>query len=152
LEPHLTDDAKTLSMVRATFELAPSDDELQLSFEIKTVKPPSQDGKGWGGMGRVTIIGDVAHAMRQGGGLGGSIALEDVVVLKRLLKQEDNKELTDKVVAHQLLRGFENGRLPGVRKTCFDQKAKVELTHKQGCSFKNAMTDPEFMEWIYQGV
>jgi 2-polyprenyl-6-methoxyphenol hydroxylase-like FAD-dependent oxidoreductase len=150
LEPHLTDDAKTLSIVRAIFELAPSD-ELQLSFEIKTVEPPSQDGQGWGGVGRVTIIGDAAHAMRPGGGLGGSIALEDVVVLKRLLKQY-NKDLTDKVVAHQLLRGFENSRLPRVRKIFFDQKAKVELTYKQGYSFKDAVPDPEFMEWIYQGV
>ena len=150
LEPYLTDDAKTLSIARAIFELAPPD-QVQFSFEVKTVEPPSQDGQGWGGTERVTMIGDAAHAMRPGGGLGGSIALEDVVVLKRLLKQ-DGKELTDKVVAHQLLREFENSRVPRVRKIFFDQKAKVELTYKKGFSFKDMVPDPEFMEWVYNGV
>ena len=73
--------------------------------------------------------------------MGGSIALEDVVVLKPLLKQDD-KELIDKIVAHQLLREFENSRVPRVRKIFFDQKAKVELAYKQGFSFKNAVQAP----------
>jgi 2-polyprenyl-6-methoxyphenol hydroxylase-like FAD-dependent oxidoreductase len=45
------------------------------------------------GEGRVTMIGDAAHAMTNAAGQGGNQALEDVVVLARCLQRNDDPEV-----------------------------------------------------------
>ncbi len=55
------------------------------------VEPPLQDGQGWGGKGRIILIGDAAHAMRSTG-QAGNVALEDSIVLCRALNKWSEKE------------------------------------------------------------
>jgi 2-polyprenyl-6-methoxyphenol hydroxylase-like FAD-dependent oxidoreductase len=49
-------------------------------------------GSGWGGRGRVTLIGDVAHACQPTYGQGGNLALEHCIVLCRLLVAKDSAD------------------------------------------------------------
>ena len=89
---------------------------------------------GWGGTGRITLIGDAAHAVRPSSGLGGSVAFEDAVVLSRLLANINNENNNDddddnnnsnNDSNHDLvadaLRQFETQRFPRVRSISDDQ-------------------------------
>jgi salicylate hydroxylase len=53
---------------------------------ISTIVLGDNDDTAWGGRGRVTLIGDAAHAMRAASGQGSSMAFEDVCVLTRTLE------------------------------------------------------------------
>jgi len=50
----------------------------------------------WGGRGRITLVGDASHGMRPTDGYGGSMAMEDAVVLTRILhdgiRKNDSKK------------------------------------------------------------
>ena len=56
---------------------------------ISTTVLGDDDATAWGGRGRVTLIGDAAHAMRAVSGQGSSMAFEDVCVLTRALRGGD---------------------------------------------------------------
>jgi hypothetical protein len=96
---------------------------------------------GWGGRGRVTLIGDAAHAMRLTDGQGGNQAFEDALVLTRTLTGESS--LT------QALRTFEATRLPRVKRIHDDQRIKYERRMK---GEQVGPVSKEFQEWIEQGV
>jgi hypothetical protein len=53
---------------------------------ICTTVLADDDTTAWGGRGRVTLIGDAAHAMRAASGQGSSMAFEDVCVLTRAIQ------------------------------------------------------------------
>eukprot|EP00550_Attheya_septentrionalis_P012406 CAMPEP_0198304600 /NCGR_PEP_ID=MMETSP1449-20131203/57478_1 /TAXON_ID=420275 /ORGANISM="Attheya septentrionalis, Strain CCMP2084" /LENGTH=381 /DNA_ID=CAMNT_0044007127 /DNA_START=196 /DNA_END=1341 /DNA_ORIENTATION=+ len=100
-------------------------------------------GGGWGGRGRITLIGDAAHGMRPTDGYGGSMALEDAVVLFRILK--DGKESLP-----VLLRRFEAERLPRVKRVYDNQYERYDTRMRKGTRL-----DPqhqEFMDWLLAGV
>eukprot|EP01083_Nonionella_stella_P091825 256795_1 len=101
---------------------------------------------GWGGRGRITLIGDAAHAMRPTDGLGGAMAMEDAVVLSRVLKS--NVEKGDTV--QNLLREYESERLPRVKRVYDNQCERYDTRMKEG---KNpAPQSKEFMDWLIAGV
>jgi len=56
---------------------------------ISTTVLGDDDTTAWGGRGRVTLIGDAAHAMRAASGQGSSMAFEDVCVLTRAVRGWD---------------------------------------------------------------
>lgn len=61
--------------------------ELMHSMKLSTIElPEASTESGWGGRGRVTLIGDAAHACKPTSGQGTSLAFEDVAVLCRKLK------------------------------------------------------------------
>eukprot|EP00978_Attheya_sp_CCMP212_P049582 scaffold685575_cov51-Attheya_sp.AAC.1 len=100
-------------------------------------------GGGWGGRGRITLIGDAAHGMRPTDAYGGSMALEDAVVLSRILK--DGKESLP-----VLLRRFESERLPRVKRVYDNQYERYDTRMRKGTRL-----DPqpqEFMDWLLAGV
>jgi 2-polyprenyl-6-methoxyphenol hydroxylase-like FAD-dependent oxidoreductase len=143
IEPYLEDtNAETAKIFTAVFELADPED-LQHAFQTKTVDPDD-----WGGKGRVALLGDAAHAMRPAGGLGGTMALEDCVVLLRLLK--DRNAVKDRSTTEKAISQFEQSRKPRVRKIWQDQKERVDRAYKQGVTIGAA--DKEFYEWVYKGV
>jgi 2-polyprenyl-6-methoxyphenol hydroxylase-like FAD-dependent oxidoreductase len=99
---------------------------------------------GWGGKGRITLVGDAAHGMRPTDGYGGSMALEDAVVLMRMLR--DGKD--DSVPA--LLRRFESERLPRVKRVYDNQYERYDIRMREGRS--PGPQPQEFMDWLLAGV
>jgi 2-polyprenyl-6-methoxyphenol hydroxylase-like FAD-dependent oxidoreductase len=84
-------------------------------------RPPS---KQWG-LGRVTLVGDAAHAMTNALGQGANQAIEDAIVLARHLGDE-----ADPLAA---LRGYEQARMP--RATTF---ASLSWTMARASRLHNA--------------
>jgi 2-polyprenyl-6-methoxyphenol hydroxylase-like FAD-dependent oxidoreductase len=144
VEPYLDENnAETAKIFDAVFELADPED-LQHAFQNKTVDPDE-----WGGKGRVVLLGDAAHAMRPAGGLGGAMALEDCVVLIRLLK--DRNAIKDRPTTEKTILQFKQSRLPRVRRISQDQQERAEKAYKQGVCVTGP-GDKEFFEWVYKGV
>jgi 2-polyprenyl-6-methoxyphenol hydroxylase-like FAD-dependent oxidoreductase len=111
--------------------------DLTFSSEISVVDLDS----GWGGKGRVTLVGDAAHALRPASGLGGAMAFEDAVLLSRMLKTSNNVVAT--------LRAFEAKRLPRVKSISDDQTMRSESAYK-----KDVTPQPwsdEYRAWIFEG-
>ena len=106
--------------------------------------------KGFGGRGRVTIIGDAAHSMRPASGLGGALAFEDAVVLYRRLKEKNKiiNRLDTRDAAHELVTAFEGERIERVAKIWKSEYDIAENAYKRA---PRGMTD-EFRKWIYDGV
>jgi 2-polyprenyl-6-methoxyphenol hydroxylase-like FAD-dependent oxidoreductase len=52
--------------------------------DAKQSNPTTKGGR-WGGTHRITLVGDAAHSLRPASGLGGSMAFEDVALLRRHL-------------------------------------------------------------------
>ena len=111
--------------------------DLTYSSELSVIDLSS----GWGGKGRVTLVGDAAHAIRPASGLGGALAFEDAVLLSRMLTTSNN------VVA--ALRAFEAKRLPRVKSISDDQTMRSESAYK-----KDVIIQPwseEYRAWIFEG-
>ena len=98
----------------------------------------------WGGSGRITLVGDAAHAFPSSEGQGGSQAFEDAVVLTRLMR--DNHGITS---YEQILEEFETSRLPRVKKLHQDQTERFATKMNGGT---NDMWSSEFMKWVFEGV
>ena len=120
-----------------------------IDFSEETLS--SYTGGGWGGKGRVTLVGDAAHGMRPTDGYGGSLALEDAVVLSRVLK-DTSIQSNDSHHSHlpQLLRKFESQRLPRVKKVYDNQNERYEI--RMGSGKNPGPQSSEFLNWLYQGV
>jgi len=101
----------------------------------------SMNGR-WGGKGRVTLIGDAAHAFPAADGQGGSQAFEDAIVLTRLLEQGP-KTTIDKV-----LEEFEVSRMERVTKIHADQTQRFANVSKG----KMVPWPQDFMSWVFKGV
>ena len=111
---------------------------------------------GWGGRGRVTLVGDAAHAMRPTDGQGGNQAFEDAVVLRDTLlaaaratpgTSDRNDEKQDVVAS--TLRRFEAARLPRVKRIYDCQQERYER-RMRGETI--GPMDPAFQEWLDAGV
>jgi len=156
----LSDDKKELSSILdALFELAdPSDLDFKIPF--LTSKPPDSDENGWGGQGRVTLVGDAAHGIRSAGGQAGGMAFEDACIFIRMLKQQQQQQqqqqpnpLADYQHAQAFIRQFENSRIPRVRKIWNDANARIERVYKGvKLTDEEAKTDQDVLDWIYKGV
>ena len=123
------------------------DADLTSSSELSVMDLSS----GWGGTGRITLIGDAAHAVRPYSGLGGSVAFEDAVVLSRLLANinNDDNDSNHDVVA-DALRQFETQRLPRVRSISDDQTMRSESFYRNGASSIPPWSDA-YRDWIFAG-
>lgn len=110
------------------------------------------DGR-WGGKGKVTIIGDAAHAMRPTDGQGGNMAFEDAIVLCRLLGSEEVRSAigssTEAGLIEHVLGEFERTRLPRVKRMHDNQRLRYEARMKGG---KVGPWSSEFKEWASSGV
>lgn len=113
------------------------------------------DQYGWGGKGRVTLLGDAAHAMRPTDGFGLSMAFEDAIVLCRSLTAataaagpNGGSEAIAGNTLVAALRNFETERLPRVQKIHQDQSERYARRLR-----KEEVPYPEgFLEWIHEGV
>lgn len=106
---------------------------------------------GWGGKGRVTLIGDAAHAIRPVYGQGGSLAFEDCVVLCRHLSASDESDAGPKIAGcaecEDFVSKFEEERLPRVKTIHDDQRLKAAAGAGNAEPWSK-----EFSEWVYRGV
>jgi 2-polyprenyl-6-methoxyphenol hydroxylase-like FAD-dependent oxidoreductase len=113
-----------------------------------------QEG-GWGGRGRVTLVGDAAHGMRPTDGQGGNQAFEDAVVLTRTLRAAlaaaDSADGYGSTApsAPQVLRAFESERLPRVQRIYESQQDRYERRMR---GEQVGPLSPEFREWLHSGV
>jgi salicylate hydroxylase len=137
MEPHIFDD-EDRQIVSELLTLSSAAD-LNRMVTLRTIDPTTTasplestvtDRTGWGGRGRVTVLGDAAHAMRAISGVGGAMAFEDCVVLYRLIKvaqkehaanmdaQDDGVDTghwhEDYHTVADMLQRFETERLPRV--------------------------------------
>lgn len=103
----------------------------------------SMDG-GWGGKGLISLVGDAAHGMRPTDGYGGSMALEDAVVLPRMILQNSTEPLPG------VLRKFEAHRLSRVKRIYNNQQERYHLRMNEGK--KLDAQSKEFLEWLLAGV
>jgi 2-polyprenyl-6-methoxyphenol hydroxylase-like FAD-dependent oxidoreductase len=103
--------------------------------------------QGWGGKGRVTLIGDAAHAIRPASGLGGSLAFEDVALLTRqLMKSPKSNDVA------KALRAFEAIRLPRCKAIQEDQTRQSEAGYNStDADRKKLECTPEYSEWVFAG-
>jgi len=162
------DNTKTAALIEAVFALA-DPEELNHSLPFVTITLPEEHqdtntNMGWGGSGRVTLIGDAAHAMRSAGGQGGAMAFEDCVVLARVLEQitlaSTTAHTTTTVhptptrasIASAVLE-FESSRLPRVRTIWQDQWERAERAYQGDFTpSRTADDEREYQAWVDKGV
>jgi len=132
-----------------------TDPETLMSFRVKS-HDMSDDalkllGGGWGGRGRVTLIGDAAHAMRASTGQGGSMAFEDCAVLCRILSQDDISQSlsTRSLCEKNIVLPFEQERIPRVKIIHEDTRLRALQTY---AGDRSGPWDPSFASWVYTGV
>ena len=150
------------------------DDEVPLFRELFAKSPPDSlrptprarimqfdDGAlarcpegGWGGRGRVTLVGDAAHGMRPTDGQGGNQAFEDAVVLTRTIRAaalaaaaRRSNETTPSIP--ETLRAFESVRLPRVKRIYESQQDRYERRMR---GEPVGPLPPEFRDWLHSGV
>ena len=124
--------------------------DLTKSMKLCTIPMPPDNHHGWGGRGRVTLIGDAAHAMRPSAGLGSSMAFEDVVVLYRTLLEQETitQPLRTRDDWERLIQTFENERLPRVRRIVEEQQHLFEqLTRGEA-----PRSSDDYDAWVARGV
>lgn len=107
----------------------------------------NQEDIGWGGKGRITLVGDAAHSVRPASGLGGSLAFEDAALLGRYITRSNSSAAS----IESQLREFEAIRLPRCRSISNDQSMRSELSYKLGFHGVPAW-DPDYRKWINEGT
>jgi 2-polyprenyl-6-methoxyphenol hydroxylase-like FAD-dependent oxidoreductase len=180
LSPHLVSDdhapgitAANISssqseLIREIFRLTDSQSDLTAAYDNTVVELPPGDKGGWGGKGRVVLVGDAAHAMRQATGLGGSMAFEDALLLCRKLRNvwwsnkppivgadDDGAADPPRVdLVCDVLRDFENERLPRVRRIWETEWCISEASYaaKHGEEHKLPPIDHEYRAWVFSGI
>ena len=123
--------------------IATSNRESFLQSYYHIVPMPAEGAQGWGGRGRVTLLGDAAHAMRPISGQGSNQAFEDCVALVRELTGESplsplsskttggkRIDLADFNDVDERLRKFEATRLPRVRAIHANQEERVSFQRR----------------------
>lgn len=115
---------------------------------------------GWGGHGRVTLIGDAAHSMRPTSGQGGSMAMEDALALCRILAREgivgkligssDEDRSSYRSCEEHVVKEFEIERLPRVQVIHQDQEMRANSAYRTN---KTAGPwSPDFENMVYDGI
>lgn len=125
-----------------------AENEVTKSFELFTAKLPETVGGGWGGRGRVTLIGDAAHAIRPTTGFGTALAFEDVAVLRRKLSLQQQQSMSRKE-CQEVILDFENERLERVKVISDQQSEAAEAAHR---GEKSKTFTEEYKKWVYAGV
>jgi len=103
--------------------------------------------EGWGGRGRITLIGDAAHAMRPTDGYGGAMAMEDALVLSRIIKNDGGQ---GNETTQNILRQYESERMPRVKRVYDNQCERYDIRMKEGK--RPGPQSKEFMDWLLAGV
>ena len=134
---------KQYADAKLVLENTKSTSDLKWSTQMAVVDLTAEEG--WGGKGRITLVGDAAHSIRPASGLGGSLAFEDAVLLGRLFS--DDKSGRD---IAQRLRGFEQLRLPRCSSISNDQTLRSTLSYK--LHQKIPEWDKRYREWVFQGI
>jgi 2-polyprenyl-6-methoxyphenol hydroxylase-like FAD-dependent oxidoreductase len=125
--------------------------KFQLKIQDMSDEAMKEMGTGWGGRGRVVLIGDSAHALRSASGQGGNLAFEDCAVLCRILCQNHVASSLD---SHTFCRDnvvsqFEASRVERVKTIHEDQTRQSKSAYTK--SGRTGWTD-EFIDWVYRGV
>jgi 2-polyprenyl-6-methoxyphenol hydroxylase-like FAD-dependent oxidoreductase len=131
-----------------------SESDLMNVYDNTVVQVPDDDGSGWGGTGRVVLVGDSAHAMRPASGLGGSMAFEDAQLLCRKLKPWILSESVTSAWSQSLpdaLREFENERLVRVRRI-WNMEWKISESAYKKLDDPSAVPDDDYKAWLYAGI
>ena len=134
---------KQYADAKLVLENTKSTSDLTWSTQMAVVDLTAKEG--WGGKGRITLVGDAAHSIRPASGLGGSLAFEDAVLLSRILS--DDKSGKD---IAQRLRDFEEMRLPRCTSISNDQTLRSTLSYK--LHRKIPEWDGRYKEWVFLGV
>ena len=121
--------------------------ELTKSFELFTAQLPDNLDKGWGGSGRITLVGDAAHAIRPTTGFGTALAFEDAAILCRKFK--NIKDPMTRKDCEDVILAFENERLRRVKVISEQQKEAAEASHR---GEKSQTWSEEYKQWVYAGV
>lgn len=130
-------------------------DDGELTYPLPTVvvKLPEDSSQGWGGKGRVLLVGDAAHAMRPASGLGGAMAFEDAVVLCRILKAATSSRLNSRKSSETLVQQFECSRFDRVKTIWDDQWERSEAAYKKDYGeVKQTAMSGDFATWVRKGV
>lgn len=150
LEPLLEPGSKAHQIFQAIHAHADTND-FHRPQELKTIRPMES----WGGAGKVTLLGDSAHAIRPASGLGSSLAFEDCVILLRKLRsitikdenKDENKDYNEKVC--MALREYEKERLERVQKI-WDNEWKIAESAYKGR--ERYVPTEEYTDWLFAGV
>jgi 2-polyprenyl-6-methoxyphenol hydroxylase-like FAD-dependent oxidoreductase len=172
LEPHIFDDEDRQIVSDLLALSSPAD--LNRMVTLRTIDPTSTvsslqttvtDRAGWGGRGRVTILGDAAHAMRAISGVGGAMAFEDCVVLCRIIQgaivadaentnaqnngNDSGPWFQEYHTVANILQRFEAERLPRVTKIWNREWETAEEAYTTGAQ---APFSQEYNDYVNDGV
>lgn len=145
-------DTEKKELIQEVFNVA-NKEELNAQLDLAYVDLTDecfQNMKGWGGRGRITFIGDAAHAlMPTEVPLLGGLAFEDSVILTKTLASDRVAESLDSYeFCNELIEGFEMGRLDRVKTISIDQAKRAQTVPGE----KLAPWTEDFEKWVFQGV
>lgn len=138
---------ETYNLAMLAFANTHQPSDLTWSSEMAVVDL-TQEEIGWGGKGRMTLIGDAAHSLRPASGLGGSLAFEDAALLGRYIARSN---LSSNNSIEEQLRAFEKIRLPRCRSISNDQSIRSNLSYTIGFGGV-PQWDQAYAKWINDGI
>lgn len=138
---------ETYKLAMLAFANTHQPSDLTWSSEMAVVDL-TQEEIGWGGKGRITLIGDAAHSLRPASGLGGSLAFEDAALLGRYIARSN---LSSIISIEEQLRAFEKIRLPRCRSISNDQSIRSNLSYTIGFGGV-PQWDQAYAKWIKDGI
>ena len=132
---------------------ASTEEERQFFTILSTID--MKEDVGWGGKGNITLVGDAAHALRPASGLGGSLALEDAVILVREIvagqRLNNTTGSSNSNYVSQALRSFEEKRFVRCKTIVDDQTRIAEAGYDKQSSADKYKWTSEFREWVFCG-
>jgi 2-polyprenyl-6-methoxyphenol hydroxylase-like FAD-dependent oxidoreductase len=144
------------SLVKTTANTTSTSSERRRRRRIRSI---------WGGCGRVTLVGDAAHAMRPTDGYGGSMAMEDAAVLGRIIRQrllrpaedhqadastreegQEEQGTDDEDAIERALNDFEERRFTRVKRVYDNQYERYRQRMEEGKHV--GPQGPTFLRWL----